>query len=180
MPEPRAAAAAAVAKGKLYVVGGIGPGGLATRALRLDLGTLHWSLVPGPVQREHLAAAALGGKVYAIAGRTAATGNLDTFEVYSPSKRTWARLPRVPETRGGTGAAAVGNTIVSVGGEARETIRTVYAYNVKKRRWSRLPDLPTPRHGLGVVAYRGRVYALAGGPQPGLFVSAANEYLRIG
>ena len=50
---------------------------------------------------------------------------------------------------------------------------------MKKRRWSRLPDLPTPRHGLGVVAYRGRVYALAGGPQPGLFVSAANEYLRI-
>ena len=180
MPEPRGAAAAAVARGNLYVVGGIGPNGLATRALRLDLGTLHWSFVPGPVQREHLAAAALGGKVYAIAGRTVATGNLDTFEVYSPAKRAWTTLPRVPETRGGTGAAAVGKTIVSVGGEARETIRTVYAYNVKKRRWSRLPDLPTPRHGLGVVAYRGRVYALAGGPQPGLFVSAANEYLRIG
>ncbi len=85
----------------------------------------------------------------------------------------------MPETRGGTGAAAVGNTIVSVGGEAQEAIETVYAYNVKARRWSRLPDLPTPRHGLGVVAYRGRVYALAGGPRPGLFVSSANEYLRI-
>jgi N-acetylneuraminic acid mutarotase len=181
MPEPRAAAAAAVARGNLYVVGGIGPDGLATRALKLDLKTLRWSFVPGPTtRREHLAATALGGRVYALAGRTVATGNLDAFEVYTPSKRRWTDLPRLPETRGGTGAAAVGNTIVSVGGEARETIRTVYAYNVKKRRWSRLPDLPTPRHGLGVVAYRGRVYALAGGPQPGLFVSAANEYLRIG
>jgi len=66
-----------------------------------------------------------------------------------------------------------------VGGEAQETIETVYAYNVTKRRWSRLPDLPTPRHGLGVVAFEGRVYTLAGGPHPGLFVSSANEYLRV-
>ena len=69
--------------------------------------------------------------------------------------------------------------IVSVGGEAEETIETVYAYNVAKRRWSRLPDMPTPRHGLGVVAFKGRVYTLAGGLHPGLFVSSANEYLRI-
>ena len=180
MPEPRAAAAAAVARRNLYVVGGIGPSGLATRTLKLDLKTLRWSFVPGPnTQREHLAAAALGGKVYAIAGRTVATGNLDAFEVYTPSRRKWTRLPRVPETRGGTGAAAVVNTIVSVGGEAQEAIETVYAYNVKARRWSRLPDLPTPRHGLGVVAYHGLVYTLAGGPRPGLFVSSANEYLRI-
>jgi non-specific serine/threonine protein kinase len=100
--------------------------------------------------------------------------------VYTPAKRTWTRLPGVPGTRGGTGAATVGNTIVSVGGEAQETIETVYAYNVVKRRWSRLPDMPTPRHGLGVVAFKGRVYTLAGGPHPGLFVSSANEYLRIG
>jgi non-specific serine/threonine protein kinase len=66
-----------------------------------------------------------------------------------------------------------------VGGEAQEAIQTVYAYNVKKRRWSRLPDMRTPRHGLGVVAFKGRVYTLAGGPHPGLFVSSANEYLRI-
>ena len=144
MPEPRAAAAAAVAKGKLYVVGGIGPDGLASRALRLDLRTLAWSFVPGPAQREHLAAAGLGGRIYAIAGRTAATGNLDTFEVYSPSKRTWARLPRVPETRGGTGAAAVGTTIVSVGGEARETISTGSALSPTADASTRSPEARSP------------------------------------
>ena len=51
---------------------------------------------------------------------------------------------------------------------------------MRTRRWSRLADLPTPRHGLGVVAFRGRVYALAGGPEPGLHVSSANEYLAVG
>ena len=74
----------------------------------------------------------------------------------------------------------MGNRIVSVGGEEPGgTIESVYAYSVGTRRWSRLPDLPTPRHGLGVVAWRGRVYAIAGGPEPGLHVSGANEYLVL-
>jgi N-acetylneuraminic acid mutarotase len=178
MPEGRAAAGAAVVGSKLYVVGGIGSAGAVSRALRLDLRTLRWSFVPGPSLREHLAVTALRGKIYALAGRTVTAGNFDTFEAYTPALRRWRRLPPIPDTRGGTGAAAVGNTIVSVGGEEPGgTIESVYGYNVKTRRWSRLPDLPTPRHGLGVVAYRGRVYAIAGGPQPGLYVSGANEYL---
>ncbi len=180
MPEPRAAAGAAVAGKYLYVVGGIGPRGVATTALRFDLRKQRWSFIPGPSPREHLAATALRGKVYALAGRTATAGNFDTFEMYVPSRKRWERLPRVPDTRGGTGAAAVGGMIVSVGGEEPGgTIESVYRYDVKARRWARLPDLPTPRHGLGVVAYRGRVYAIAGGPQPGLFVSDANEYITV-
>ena len=37
----------------------------------------------------------------------------------------------------------------------------------------------TPRHGLGGVARGGRVYALEGGPQPGLAYSRAIEYLDL-
>jgi hypothetical protein len=75
----------------------------------------------------------------------------------------------------------VGDRIVSVGGEeAGGTIAPVYAYSVDRKRWARLPDMRTPRHGLGVVSYRGRVYAIGGGPQPGLHVSAANEFLPLG
>jgi hypothetical protein len=40
--------------------------------------------------------------------------------------------------------------------------------------------LPTPRHGLGVVGLGGRVYAVAGGPTPGLAVSGANESIAVG
>jgi hypothetical protein len=68
-----------------------------------------------------------------------------------------------------------------VGGEEPGgTIASVYAYKVAAARWDRLPDLPTPRHGLGVVALRGRVYAVAGGPTPGLAVSGANESIAVG
>jgi hypothetical protein len=70
---------------------------------------------------------------------------------------------------------------VSVGGEEPGgTIRTVFAYNPGTRRWSRIPSLPRPRHGLGLAGYRGRAYALAGGPQPGLTVSTSNQVLRLG
>jgi Kelch motif len=86
----------------------------------------------------------------------------------------------VPYPRGGTGATVVSGRIVSVGGEeAAGTIPSVYAYDIRGRRWARLPDMRTPRHGLGVVAFGSSVYAIAGGPQPGLHVSAANEFLRL-
>jgi non-specific serine/threonine protein kinase len=117
--------------------------------------------------------------VYAVAGRESGT-NFDFFQAYDPAQRRWIDLPKVPDPRGGTPAAAIAGQIVSVGGEAPEgTEETVYAYTVRTRRWRRLPDLPTPRHGLGVVSLAGRVYAVAGGPQPGLFVSSANEYLPV-
>ena len=55
----------------------------------------------------------------------------------------------------------------------------MYAYDVARKRWSPLPSLPTPRHGLGVVAHGGRVWAIAGGPEPGLTVSGAVESLAV-
>jgi N-acetylneuraminic acid mutarotase len=180
-PERRAAAGAAVVRDKLYVAGGVGPAGLARRAMVFDLKRNRWSTVPGPTPREHLAVTALGGRVYAVAGRLGGIDtNLARLESFGPGARRWLNLPPVPHPRGGTGAAAVGNEIVSIGGEEPGgTIRSVYAYNVGSREWRRLDDLPSPRHGLGVAAVGGRVYAIAGGDEPGLFVSDANEFLRL-
>ena len=186
MPQARAAGGAAVVGTKLYVVGGVVPVGnvgrrLATRTQVLDLVRLRWTTIPGPTPREHLAVTTAGGRVYALAGRLAGIDtNLTTFQALTPGGG-WRNLPPVPEPRGGTGAAASGATIVSVGGERPEgTIASVYAYDVMRSRWRRLPDLPTPRHGLGVAAVGGRVYALAGGVVPGLSVSTTVESIAVG
>lgn len=181
MPSGRGAGGAAVIGDTLYVVGGVGPEGLARTAFALDLRGGGWRTIPAPTPREHLAVTATSGRVYALAGRTAGLDtNLRTLESWRPGERRWTRHAPVPRSRGGTGAAAVGRTIVSVGGEEPGgTIRTVYAYDTRTRRWRRLADLRSPRHGLGIVAFNRRVYAIAGGPRPGLTVSGANEFLAL-
>jgi Kelch motif len=183
LPDGRAAAAAVIAGGKLYVVGGIslGTANLAEHALVLDLATNDWSTIPGPTPREHLAAATVGGRVYALGGRLGdLESNLDTFEVFDPATQMWTKLAPVPYPRGGTGAAVSRGLIVSVGGEENGgTIGSVYGYDLATARWRRLPKMPTPRHGLGVVAIKNRVFALGGGPYPDLSVSAANEILDL-
>jgi N-acetylneuraminic acid mutarotase len=182
LPAARAAGGATILRSRLYVVGGVGPRGLARDTYVLDLRRRRWSTLSGPTPRQHLAVTSAGGRLYALAGRTAGFDtNMTLFESLAPPARRWHRLPPVPAKRGGTGAAVVGATIVSVGGEAPQgTIGTVYGFDVTRRRWRRLPDLPTPRHGLGVVAVAGRVYAVAGGTTPGLATSGANEFLPLG
>jgi N-acetylneuraminic acid mutarotase len=180
LPAPRAAAGAAVANRRLYIVGGVRrPGVLAHVAFAFDLRKRRWNTIKGPTSREHLAAASLGGKVYAVAGRLAGIDTNQTkVEVLAG---TWRAVTPLPEARGGTGAATVSGRIVSVGGEAPSgTIASVYAYSPASKRWQRLPDLPTPRHGLAVVGLGSRLYVIGGGPRPGLFVSAANESLDLG
>jgi N-acetylneuraminic acid mutarotase len=179
LPFVRAAAGAAALGGTLYVVGGVGPNGLARNALAWD--GRRWQALPGPTPREHLAVAAARGRIYAVGGRTAGYDtNVATVESWKPGERRWRREPALPEARGGTGAAAVAGTLVSIGGEAPGgTLARVFAFDVTARRWTPLPDLPTPRHGLGVVAAGSTVYVIGGGPEPGLHVSAANEALRL-
>jgi non-specific serine/threonine protein kinase len=181
LPAGRAAGGAAVIGDTLYVVAGVDPAGLARASYALDLRRNRWRQIPGPTPREHLAVTATGGRVYALAGRTAGLDtNLRTLESWKPGARRWARLPPVPVGRGGTAATAVGRTIVSIGGEAPGgTIASVFAFDTASRRWRRLPDLPTPRHGLGVVAAGRTVYAIAGGPQPGLTTSGAVEHITL-
>jgi N-acetylneuraminic acid mutarotase len=182
MPAPRAAGGAAIVGGKLYVVGGVeAPGRLARDAFAFDFETARWTTIRGPRPREHLGAAALGGLVYVVAGRTGGLdSNLDIVEAFDPRTGRWRGIPRVPGKRGGTAAAAVAGRLLSVGGEEPGgTIRTVYAYSPRTRRWTQLSGMRTSRHGLGVVGWRGRAYALAGGPQPGLTVSGANEVLAL-
>ena len=182
MPASRGAAAVAIAGGRLYVVGGVRrPGELARVAYALDLRRHRWTTLPGPTPREHLAAAALGGRVYAIAGRLGGIdSNQATVESLRAGTRRWTRATPVPEARGGTGAAAAAGRIVSVGSESPAgTSALAYAFDPGSRRWERLPDLPTARHGLAVVGLGSRVYVIAGGPRPGLFVSGANESLDL-
>jgi Kelch motif len=182
LPEGRAAGGLVALDGSLYLVGGVAPGGLAADTLVYDPAADRWTAAPGlPTRREHLGAAAAGGRVVVVGGRVGGlAGNLDAAEAYDPAARRWAALPPMPTPRGGLAATATAEgLVVAVGGEAAATFPEVEALDPRTGRWRSLPPLPTPRHGLGVVAVGRVVYVLAGGPRPGLHASAANEAIDL-
>jgi len=183
LPEGRAAGGLVATDDRLYLVGGVGPGGLAVDTLVYDPAADRWSTAPGlPTPREHLGAAAAGGRVVVVGGRVAGLGdNLDAAEAYDPAAGRWTALPPMPTARGGLAATATSDgLVVAVGGEAAATFPEAEALDPRSGRWRSLPPLPTPRHGLGVVAVGRVVYVLAGGPRPGLHASAANEAIDLG
>jgi N-acetylneuraminic acid mutarotase len=183
LPRGRSAGGLVALDGRLYLVGGVVSGGLAGDTLAYEPAADRWTSAPGlPTPREHLGAAATGGRVYVVGGRVGGIGNnLPAAEAFDPSTGHWATLPPMPTPRGGLAATATaGGQVVAVGGEAAATFPEAEAFDPGSGRWRSLPPVPTPRHGLGVVAVGDVVYTLAGGPEPGLHTSAANEAIDLG
>jgi N-acetylneuraminic acid mutarotase len=181
---PRAAHAAAVIGDRLYVAGGANDSG-SLRSLEIfDFRRARWRRgpsFPGP-RRNHTTGVASGGRFYVLAGRDA--GNLTNAERFDPRRRVWEELPPLRVGRGGIASVRLRDgRIVVFGGERLEpggtTIAEVELFDPRRRRWSTLPDLLTPRHGLGGAALGRRVFAIEGGPTPGLDFSRAIEFLDV-
>ena len=183
LPQGRSAGGLVALDGRLYLVGGVVEGGLAVDTQVYDPAADAWTAVPGlPTPREHLGAAASAGKVYVVGGRVGGVGNnLAVAEAFDPASGRWSGVAELPTPRGGLAATATASgQVVAVGGEAAATFPQAEAFDPASGRWRTLPPLPTPRHGLGVVAVGEVVYVLAGGPQPGLHTSTANEAIDLG
>jgi N-acetylneuraminic acid mutarotase len=181
-PTPRAAAALAARDGKLYAVGGVDGAALATLEV-YDVDARRWrSAPPMRTPREHIAAAMTADGFYVFGGRSGA-GEHDTVERFDPRGRRWATLPPMRTARSGFAAVAIGGRPVVFGGEeltpGGTTIPSVELFDPQQRRWEALPPMRTPRHGLGGAALGRRIYALEGGPSPGLAFSEAIEFLDL-
>jgi N-acetylneuraminic acid mutarotase len=183
-PTPRAAHAAAVLDGRLYVAGGANDSGSLRNLEVYDFARRRWSAgpsFPGPA-RNHTAGVASGGWFYVLAGRDG--DNLTAAERFHPRRRVWRRLPDMGVARSGIAAVRLRDgRIVAFGGEqlgaGGRTIAEVELFDPSARRWRQLPELRTPRHGLGGAALGRRVFAIEGGPAPGLTHSRAIEYLDV-
>ncbi|MGQ0535615.1 MAG: Kelch repeat-containing protein [Methanobacteriota archaeon] len=181
LPAPRAAHAAAVLDGKAYVVGGYGLGFQhEATTLVYDLAADSWTTAaPILTVRDHTTAAALGRLIFVPAGdQRGHDNNVAAFEAYDPSADRWETLPEVPVKRGSLQAVAWDGRLVVLGGQnGTQTFADVDLYDPAARAWSKLPPLPTPRHGFAAVEEGGAVYALLGGPEPGLSVTGSVEVL---
>jgi N-acetylneuraminic acid mutarotase len=161
LPGPVAAGAAAVLDDSILVVGGTPNAGL----YRYDTATDTWVELTAPAaQREHVAAVALDGEVWAIAGRW--QGEIfDTTEIYDPETDVWRSGPTLSEARSGFGAVVIDGTIVVAGGEVfspDSALDSVERLEAGTGEWSLIDPLPHGLHGNPLVAVGADLY-LPGG-----------------
>jgi len=133
---------------------------------------------PLPTPRDHLAAAVVGMRIYAIGGRLNRdyARNLSVVEAYDSVADRWTRVADLPTPRSGITAAVVRDVIYVFGGEAPEgTFRTTEAYLPGADRWRTMTPMPTGRHGLASAKVNDRVYVISGGPRPGGSFTNVNE-----
>jgi N-acetylneuraminic acid mutarotase len=179
IPTQRAAAATAAIGDKIYVAGGMSTMGRNVTVREFaayDSVTDTWEILPDlpEIQRNHGPAAAVGGILYLLGGRSGppndpSTGLLDRVDAYDPAARTWSSKAAMPRARGGTSAGVIGGLIVVVGGEGNSASvnpMRVFpesdVYDPVANSWRTVAPMRTPRHGMG-AAVVGNVLYVPGG-----------------
>jgi N-acetylneuraminic acid mutarotase len=175
MPTRRGGGAAAVADGKIYVVGGRPPGGadFAVYDPRAD----KWTTLPNlPTQRNHLAADAINGKIYVIGGRFEGgfrSERSDAVEVFDPKTNQWSKRRPMLRPRGGVNGIAANGCFHLFGGEGNaEHPYGIYPdhdyYNPVTDTWHRLENMPIAVHGVtGMAFIKGLIHVPGGGTAQG-------------
>ena len=118
------------------------------------------------------AAAAVGGKVYAIGGivglPTGAPSAL--VEAYNPVTNTWAAVAPMLTPREGSGAAVIDGLIYVVGGNTVSSVAVanVERYDPAANAWTARAPLPVARRFHAVAAVNGILYAIGGETSAGI------------
>ncbi len=120
MPTPRGLAAACMANGKIYVMGGVTGSthnpGLSTVEV-YDPATDTWApRAAMPTGRSLPAASEVGGRVYVIGGGTFGGPTFSSVDVYDPATDTWTSGAPMPTARLGLSTSAVNGRIYAIGG----------------------------------------------------------------
>jgi len=186
LPAPRGALAVAALDGKIYAMGGehwsaAKPGTYepVSNAAVYDPKSDAWEILP-PLRyrRDHLFAAAIGGRIYAVGGRDRPNYAIQNLEVYDPAARAWSERAPMPTGRSGGAAAVVNDRLYVFGGEGNAdnpslgTFNQVEFYDPARDAWTRLAPMPLPRHAIGAAVVGKRIYLpggsiVQGGRAPG-------------
>ncbi len=150
MPTGRAAAAAGVIAGQLYVVGGMQTCGpcLGLNTLEAyDPATNTWTTKASmTTARQGLGGAVINGKLYVVGGTTNNATPLATLEVYDPVTNAWTTKAPMPAARIDVGAGEVNSLLYAVSGhDGGIFVNTVYAYDPATDSWTTVAPIPTAR-----------------------------------
>jgi hypothetical protein len=145
---------------------GIGKGAAVLREVEIFCpATNTWHAAPGmALPRASLAAAALGGRLYAVGGQDGRATHASA-EVFDPGAGRWLALGApLHHPRKYLGLAAAGGRLVAVGGMSGARLRLggAEALDPREGRWQALPPMACPRSSAGVAALHGCVYVVGG------------------
>jgi N-acetylneuraminic acid mutarotase len=187
---PRAVAVVAALVALLLAVG-VGRAGAQARFRvllpEIEQAVVRWrDVAPLARPRGFLAVAEIGGKVYAVGGRTYGSSrfvdeDLDALEEYDPATDTWRTRASMPTARVYLGAAAVGGRLYAIGGRRlAEALALVEEYDPVADAWRARAPMPTARMGAAAAALNGRVYVAGGdptgSPADGPYLTTLEEY----
>ena len=133
--------------GKLYLLGGQSNDDAALSTVEaFDSRTGAWSLVAPMLTRRHLlAAASVGGRLYAIGGHTTESdASSGTVEAFDPQTGTWLAVAPMPTARFGHGAAVLGGKIYVLGGHPLTD--AVQVLDPQTRAWRHVAPMATRRY----------------------------------
>jgi N-acetylneuraminic acid mutarotase len=192
MPTPRGAGQAVALGGKIYVLGGANsnkpgapgaPIGLGSPQ-QIVLGTVEaydpatdsWqSRAPMPTPRNHFLAAAVGGRIYAVDGRTGSvfvtkSSSTDLVEAYDPATNMWVLVGRDVVPRGDDSGGVHDGLIYVAGGEGQDFARKytfwlTEAFNPATAAWTELPHMQIARHGFAAAIVGDELHVMGGGFQ---------------
>jgi N-acetylneuraminic acid mutarotase len=167
MPSGRQEVAVAELSGRVFVIGGFGPGGEPVATVEsYDPATDRWETrAPLPAATHHAAAAVVGGRLYVAGGygggRVSWTPLRTVYE-YDEARNSWATRAPLRLGRGGLAMVALGNQLHAVGGAAESTSNAHEVYDPSADSWSDGPPMPTARDHLAAAAFQGRLWAVGG------------------
>lgn len=177
LPGPVAAGGAAVLGDLIYVVGGVPDG---TSVYSYDPAADTWSVErPLDTAREHSAAVAHRGRVYAIAGRWEGR-SLTSVESFDPVAGRWSRGPDLSEERSGFGATVWNGVIVVGGGEDLVTFATSSSLEILDSggSWVTIEPLPVALHGFALAAIDDLLYSVGGSRRAGSVSNSGDFFVR--
>ncbi|MBP0114142.1 Kelch repeat-containing protein [Bradyrhizobium vignae] len=191
MPTPRGAGWAVALNGEIYLIGGVqadvrdaptaplspgSPQRVLGTVEQYDPSTDQWSVRASmPTPRNHLFAAAAGGKIYAIGGRIGSAQitvaeDTNVVEEYDPARDQWIGKGRAPIRRSGMAGAVADGKIYVAGGEYQDwegakAFWAVQSYDPEKGRWGTLPRMQLAHHGFAAGLIGDTLHMAGGGFQ---------------
>lgn len=209
-PTPRGAGWAVALNNRIYVIGGTQSATHGNPAAPLspqtpqrvlgtteeyDPSTNHWrECAPMSTPRNHLIAAAVNGRIYAIGGRLNAAqitvaDDTDVIEEYDPPRDQWTNKGRAPIRSSGMAGGAFDGRIYVAGGELQDwegakAYWAVYRYDPATGSWDALPRMQLAHHGFASGFLGGAFHVAGGGFQsdgmPGVNTkTATHEVLQL-